>query len=287
MTENMVHQAFQSKYTISMILQEYIGIKAHQIQKVEEWAIKKLQDQSQQLLSYSIKDIVEETAGLNKEGIIEKSAKEIQALLVKAMDEPGFRQVLMDKIEEFMKNLGVIKKMVTQMIQPETIADKVISGIQPYAKSETVYFFICEGVKRTFEKYENQPIGKALEDLGLLKEENIHIMLQEWVQKNNPLHQPIYALLGHMKEEKLLQVMETSINHIFASSYVHEFLHQLIEKIDFEQLVEDEINQLSLPDLEAKIHEIAHRELFMIQILGGVLGFIIGWIQAVLLLYVF
>jgi uncharacterized membrane protein YheB (UPF0754 family) len=51
-------------------------------------------------------------------------------------------------------------------------------------------------------------------------------------------------------------------------------------------MVEDKINSLDIAELEGMILDIASRELKHIELLGGVLGFLIGIIQGLLLLII-
>lgn len=52
------------------------------------------------------------------------------------------------------------------------------------------------------------------------------------------------------------------------------------ERISFQSMVEDRINEFSLDRLEQMVLSVASRELRHIEILGGVLGFFIGLVQA-------
>ena len=52
------------------------------------------------------------------------------------------------------------------------------------------------------------------------------------------------------------------------------------EKLDFKSMVEERINDFSLERLEQIIFSVSARELRHIEFLGGVLGFIIGLVQA-------
>lgn len=286
MMENMVHQAFASQHTPKELCIKYLGVRTEQMTQLEASVIQKVQTESEKIFARTLKSLLEDMADVQKEVLIEKASREIQGLLVKAMDEPGFRQVLVEKVEEFITNLGFIAKVVTQVVQAETIADKMISGIQPYTRSETVYTFIFQGLRQTWNQYENRPVGEVLQGLGLLSQKQINRKISAWLNENNPLEQPIAKLLSSINEEKVIAVGAQVVNFLFESEHVHEFLRKALEQFNFEKLVEDEINRLSLPELEAKIYEIASRELFMIQMLGGVLGFMIGVVQALLFIYV-
>jgi len=52
------------------------------------------------------------------------------------------------------------------------------------------------------------------------------------------------------------------------------------EKVDFQSIVEERVNSFSLDRLEQVILSVSARELRHIEILGGMLGFLIGLIQA-------
>lgn len=54
------------------------------------------------------------------------------------------------------------------------------------------------------------------------------------------------------------------------------------EQLDLKQLVEDKINSLDLEQLEELIIRLSKRELKQIEVLGGVIGFFIGIIQALI-----
>lgn len=51
------------------------------------------------------------------------------------------------------------------------------------------------------------------------------------------------------------------------------------EKVDFQQIVESKVATLELDKLEDLIHRVASKELRTIELLGGVLGFLVGVLQ--------
>jgi len=58
------------------------------------------------------------------------------------------------------------------------------------------------------------------------------------------------------------------------------------ETVSFQSIVEDRINGFSLERLEQMIMEVSSRELKHIEILGGVLGFLIGLVQALVIYFI-
>ncbi|MBE0449228.1 MAG: DUF445 family protein [Clostridia bacterium] len=63
--------------------------------------------------------------------------------------------------------------------------------------------------------------------------------------------------------------------------------HKAIESIDISKMVEDKINGYNFEKIEELTLRIAKKELKHIEWLGGVIGFFIGLIQGVIILYLF
>ncbi len=67
--------------------------------------------------------------------------------------------------------------------------------------------------------------------------------------------------------------------------FVEKVAADVEHKIHVKELVEERIKSLDLDDLERLVHKIASKEFRRIELLGGVLGFIIGVIQLLLLFW--
>lgn len=93
-------------------------------------------------------------------------------------------------------------------------------------------------------------------------------------------------LLGNFVNDKLLY----NLNKIALESIIGE-TEPLLEKVAGEvekhiavrRIVEEKIHAFDLDQLEAIVRKLAHQEFRSIEILGGVIGFIIGLVQAGLL----
>jgi uncharacterized membrane protein YheB (UPF0754 family) len=62
-------------------------------------------------------------------------------------------------------------------------------------------------------------------------------------------------------------------------SLMDGFMHSLEERIEFRKLVTEKVEKFELERLEGIVVSIARKELRYIELLGGVLGFVIGLIQ--------
>lgn len=68
-----------------------------------------------------------------------------------------------------------------------------------------------------------------------------------------------------------------------AVPFMEKIAGDVEQKVHVKQLVEDRINALDLDELERLVHRIAAKEFRRIELLGGVLGFLIGLVQLLLL----
>lgn len=66
-----------------------------------------------------------------------------------------------------------------------------------------------------------------------------------------------------------------------------EIIDKAVEKVKISQIVEDKINTYDMKKIEEIIISIAKKELRHIEVLGGILGLLIGLIQGLLVFFVF
>jgi len=85
------------------------------------------------------------------------------------------------------------------------------------------------------------------------------------------------AILSHIRD-----ILTQEIGN-FVDNSMGDMIEQSIQKIDISNMVEERINSLELEEVEQLTLAIASRELKYIEYLGGILGGVIGLVQALLL----
>lgn len=78
----------------------------------------------------------------------------------------------------------------------------------------------------------------------------------------------------------------TSEGDELVNKFIFEYLNNAKDKISISEIVEEKINSYDMVKIEEIVISIAKKELKHIEILGGVLGFIIGIIQGVVVIYI-
>jgi len=69
----------------------------------------------------------------------------------------------------------------------------------------------------------------------------------------------------------------------FIDSMAEDVIHKAANRLNVRVMVEEKINSFDLAQIERLIYEISNRELKAIEYLGGILGFVIGLIQAMII----
>lgn len=98
------------------------------------------------------------------------------------------------------------------------------------------------------------------------------------------------AMLPRIIPSRVTQLIGDSIEKVLrqeASSSIAQLINSerdyITKEIQVKKIVEDKINEFDLDELEGMIKGVSSPELRFIEVLGGVLGFIIGLIQVVIL----
>ncbi|HCF50814.1 MAG TPA: hypothetical protein DER60_11065 [Syntrophomonas sp.] len=115
-----------------------------------------------------------------------------------------------------------------------------------------------------------------------------HRILDEVVQA---LKKRLGTTLLRITPDRLYRLIEESLEKIVRQE-ADRIIHQAIEsgrasitaEISVKQMVEDKINAFELNELEVMIRQVSQTELRFIEILGGVLGFLLGLVQVAILL---
>lgn len=150
-----------------------------------------------------------------------------------------------------------------------------IQGVVPKRRGELARS-IGEVVERELLKIEDimaqMKCPDVLDRITNSAGESIRCMIVEripgWVP--NTIRTVTLEMMGDMLNKQMPQVIEQIIEQSGGT---------VMEKVKLSQLVEDRMNTYEIRHLEAIILKVASKELKHIEILGGVLGFLIGLVQ--------
>lgn len=128
-------------------------------------------------------------------------------------------------------------------------------------------------------------VDQIIEDMD--KKQIVEIIKEKIVIVAN---EKMPSLIPSMFKGMIIQNIESMIDENgeqIVTELGEKLSHKAIEAIDISKMVEDQINAFDFVKIEQMTLKIASTELKHIEVLGGVLGFVIGLLQGVLVLYVF
>ncbi|KNF07480.1 putative membrane protein [Gottschalkia purinilytica] len=173
-------------------------------------------------------------------------------------------------------------KLIFRPLNPINIFGYKFQGVIPKRKTEIA-----------------KSIGDIIEDELLSIDEIVDKALEEG--NITPIKEKLKLKINKIVEQKLPSIIPNTFK-IKIYSYVDDlvekegeriivdFIENIVnspnQKISISKIVEDKINDFELQKIEKIILSISSRELKHIEVLGGVLGFIIGIVQGIIVILI-
>ena len=162
----------------------------------------------------------------------------------------------------FMKLQGIFPKRQEQLAQK--IGDLVANQL-----------FSLDDIKDKF----NTPESRL--SITSVIEERIDIFLRTKLTKEMPM---LAFVLNDALVEKIKNTLMTEINDMIPT-VLDNFANNIAEKVDIKAIVQSRVAQFSTDKLEEILNSILQKEFKFIELVGAVLGFLIGCIQVGLVHY--
>lgn len=174
-------------------------------------------------------------------------------------------------------------KMLFHPKDPVKILGITFHGIFPKRQQQ---FAIKLGSLVANELLHFDEIAKQLKDPSQLKklspviEEHLDVFLKVKLKEKMPI---IATFVG---DSTLLKIKEGMMEEIEAllPRIINQYTDDLSQKIDIERIVTEKVSNFSSDKLEEILVAIMSKEFRFVEIIGGVLGFVIGLVQVLLTL---
>ncbi|MDB9744049.1 DUF445 family protein [Fibrobacterales bacterium] len=174
-------------------------------------------------------------------------------------------------------------KMLTKPLKPISILGFKIQGILPRRKEELAER-VSEAVSRDFLKSDDVKelisSDKAQDGLRELFSDRKSLMVKKMMDA-------FPGISMFMTPELLAKAEEQLDKALLEPEFLETIAMKLAEGADVKDIVKRNIIAFDFKKLDEIINEIASQEFKVIEILGAVLGFIVGALQIVLIQFVF
>jgi uncharacterized membrane protein YheB (UPF0754 family) len=173
-------------------------------------------------------------------------------------------------------------KMLFRPRQPHVILGLLLQGVIP-KRQRDLALKVGEVVEE--ELLNSEDILKAINTeelrahLAAVIEGRLDRFLRERLFRGDFLYTRVLARESVQRVKRALIV---ELVNLFPLE-VEAAIKQLVEKVNIRKIVADRVAQFDFERLEALVYRVARTELFWVEISGGVLGFVIGLLQVLLL----
>ncbi len=201
------------------------------------------------------------------------------------LNSPEGKQQLSQMIERFLFDKGTLVNMISMFLGNERLVDKV----QP----ELVKFLKNTGTKKLLEdvltnEWERLKERKFEEIEAHVNKEEVMSLIVNTVYKNVPVFEwfekPMKAWTSNFEKIVINEWVPTGVH--LASDLLFDHLEALLERLHLEEIVREQVQTFSVDKLEDLVLSISKKEFKMITYLGALLGGMIGFIQAFIVLTV-
>lgn len=156
-----------------------------------------------------------------------------------------------------------------------------IIGLIPKRRHE-IAIKIADTVEKELISYNDIKDIIESPDFQTQTEELIKRKIEEIIERKDGFNTLMFLMGNSLKNKIVENIM------IAVKSEIGEIIDKMFgileEKLDFRKIVKEKIDSFDLVKLENIIYSIASKELRTIEILGGIIGFLVGIVQVILIL---
>ncbi|EDW23054.1 YheB [Bacillus pumilus ATCC 7061] len=183
-------------------------------------------------------------------------------------------------IDDFLKERGMLGSMVQMFLGNSSLIDRVHPEIIKFLRNAETKRFLSDLLVQEWDKVKQFSLHE-LDERWNVKELMFSVKNQLLSQFSTKLilDKPVGAYVSAVADDLKTHVAPVLIQKgISAASNV---LEDLLAKLQFEDIIREQIELFPLEKMEELVVSISNKELKMITFLGGLLGGLIGAIQAI------
>ncbi|MEC1446620.1 DUF445 family protein [Bacillus haynesii] len=187
-------------------------------------------------------------------------------------------------IDDFLKERGMLGSMVQMFLGNSSLVDRVQPEIVKFLKNGETARFLTDLLENEWDKLKEYTFKEADDKWNLkplifdLKEKFLkRFSLQPFFEKT------IGSTISSFERDIALRLPQMA-DRLLEEAGRH--LDQVLKQLELEQIVKEQVDNFPVERLEEMVLSISKREFKMITYLGGLLGGIIGAVQAIFVILI-
>ncbi|MCY8143425.1 DUF445 domain-containing protein [Bacillus haynesii] len=284
--ERLLAHLSQSTATVEEAL-ESIGI-SNPAQKadraVSRWADEKLSAFLEAYENEPLKELIPLEAQEKLKEKIPMVSGYILSRAVSYFESDEGKERLGHMIDDFLKERGMLGSMVQMFLGNSSLVDRVQPEIVKFLKNGETARFLTDLLENEWDKLKEYTFKEADDKWNLkplifdLKEKFLkRFSLQPYFEKT------IGSSISSFERDIALRLPQMADRLLEEAG---RRLDQVLKQLELEQIVKEQVDNFPVERLEEMVLSISKREFKMITYLGGLLGGIIGAVQAIFVILI-
>lgn len=173
-------------------------------------------------------------------------------------------------------------KLLFRPLLPVNILGFKIQGVIPKRRDE-----IAKSIGETVEK-ELLSVDEIIDQLlaGTDKQEILDMLKKRIIEMTEGKLPSLLNAFSGMIQKYIEEIIDAK-GEALLDEMTETLIHKATSSISISKMIEEKISMFELDEIEKMILKIARTELKHIEYLGGVLGFLIGIVQGVIIMFIF
>ncbi len=281
---NKVESWLKSEQTIESLLKPLFSQDTGRDQLVirsKSWLKTRIIRYLQENQSTSVKKIVPVELQLNVATRLPEAAEMILNKASAYVDSEDGIERISAMIKQFLATKGKLGGMVSMFISSDKLVDMAIPEIRKFLADEQTNEMLHGLLAKEWNTFLEKPLSTFSADMYV---ETIVDKLTDGIQGQIPLLNWYDTPLHQWSEPFITPISEKWAPELvkLLTGYIQTNITGILKQLRLEEVIEQQVASFSMAHLESLIMDITKKELRMITLLGGLIGGIVGLIQAVI-----
>ncbi|QAS51714.1 DUF445 domain-containing protein [Halobacillus litoralis] len=215
---------------------------------------------------------------------VDQVADHIQQSIEQYFRSTEGREKVAALIDNYLDNQGFLGNMLTSFMGSDGLTERIYPVILRYVSDREMNEWLKTMLHTEKDKLMQQPIGFFEEKVGA---ETISHVLGQAVAKSLPVEEWMSRSVAEWSkpyEQKILQEFVPLIVKQ-SSEVLSSKIENMMSTMRLSEIVQEEVEAFQVERLEEMVLGISRREFKMITYLGALLGGMIGFLQAIIVLF--
>ncbi len=278
---------FKSNETLDTLLDKWcaIGNSREKLEKLfDHWFDEQIMQFLQETRSNRLNEIVPLTIKEKIEEILPILATRFVQKGTNYINSDEGREMIRKLVESFLADQGTMGNMVSMFLGSDRLVDKFQPELIKYVNDTNTHKLILDYLDREVSTFLEMRVEEfeQLLDIGALGSK-----IRAIVKRQIPFYyieQPFSQFSSEWQKRVVNDYIPLLVTQF--GQFVSEKVPLIMEKLKVEQVVTNQVEQLSVKRLEEMVLSISKKEFTLIKYLGALLGGAIGLIQGLLLLFI-